>query len=369
MANQSVLGSLAPVDSGDVDPGIQADIEKLLAADPEFADATPDDEPPRRLRAQDRAEPEEEVAEAEEPEPEAEEAEEADEPEGDEWNVGSVEDLAQGWGLNEGELLEKLHVKDSAGAEVLLSDIVKQYQEGASVPAITEHIEQLNGQRNEEHLAHDVKINELNMATDRFLDFLDLQPKRSPEEWELLKVQDPGTWAAEKLKEREQKDAVTESLRQLQQHEAQKEQRKDAERDTTLAASRVSLKAQAKKHGQPDWADEKISQASLREIEETLTGPEIGFSMEDLSAFTDYRYMQVAWLATQYLKTLKQGKVKVRKAKGRVPNFATGAARRDLSRDSRKGRADRFARAKESGTAKDAASAIEDLLGDEGIPN
>jgi len=380
MAGSTVLGAIAPIESEEVDPSIQNEIERLLLDDPEFADdkaaiegraADEGAADPKRVHKVERPREDDEDPEVEDldEEPEEDPDEDPDGETDEDEEVRTVADLAKSWGMEESEVLEQLNVSGPDGTEVSLSDVVAQFNGSGEAPAVAERIVVLDQERNEERLLHGTRVRELMAATDALLNQVESQHKLSPEQWDQLERDDPGEWAMLREKERQHREAVTQSVQQLDAAENQRLQGIEDARNTTLMSSRLVLQQAANLHGQPDWNDQAVAEATLKDIEEELTGEAIGFSMEDLGEFVDARYMKTAYYAMKYLQTLKGGKRAVKKAQQRkVPRFANRTARREQSRSGAKKRTGLFARAKESGDVRDAAAVIEAQLAESGMP-
>jgi len=338
------------------DPSFAEDDEKKEGRDTE---PSPSDEETEEHRAAEEETPDT----PDEQEGDTEEGESASEDD-EERAVQTLGDLAEHYGMDESELLGELKVQDADGKEITLGAALDTFRSREDPAAVKARVDELNLQRLGEARQYEQSMGAMKEATDQLLNQLESKPKLSAEQWKELEDDDPVEYMQLKMKDAEQRDALTASIRQIEEAEAN-HQRDAAENSAKVFQEQMhSLIAKSGEHGLPDWNEAAEGKSAMKLIEKHMTTESVGFDAAELAAVEDHRFLQVAWYAAKYLETLKLGKETVSRVRdAKLPKFSKATARRDPEKKSaEKAINARMARLQETGADEDAVRLFEEML-------
>lgn len=171
-----------------------------------------------------------------------------------------------------------------------------------------------------------------------------------------LRASDPTEYLLQK-EAYQQHQAALEQVRaereQVQQHRTEEENRRLAD---YLEAEGGRLRDRM------GWRDEKDRESGLSAVRDYLTGPEFGFSEEDVDSIIDHRLVILADKARQFDEIQSRGK-KVREKRNRTKTVDPGGQDRRTrrKRETTKAQRERVERARQTGRLDDAAAAIQGM--------
>jgi len=171
-------------------------------------------------------------------------------------------------------------------------------------------------------------------------------------DWARMKEEDPIEYVTKRDEFREEQSRIgamqkqQEHAAKLQQHEAAKLHRAQLAEEGERLADTV-----------PEWADEKKRPEIAGQIREYAQS--VGFSAEEVDAVIDHRAINVLLKAARY--DALQGAGKSKKVK-RNPKLVKAGAKKDKTSSNSKKRKAQLNRLSETGSYKDAAKLMEDLI-------
>jgi hypothetical protein len=294
--------------------------------------------------------------EAEEAKKAAESEAEEGEPEEPEAAVESVADLAQAFGVEEGDFLESISVSPAEGMEpVSLKTLVERYTEPVDTgPSESEQVFQAKRQELESNFGD--KFKELQVVTGAMLDVLD------GDKGKLDSLRhDPTAYIEMRERVDRQQAAVQKSIDHMRRLEAEHSQEMNREREQSV--QREAQKLLAKR---PEWRDDAKRAVAMQQTREHLKS--IGFTEEDIGDLVDSRMVIVAHQASEYARLVAKVKGAKTKKLLRLPKVTMGRTARDETRPQReveKAKDDKWSRLEATGDTDDAAALIAELeLGD-----
>ena len=172
-------------------------------------------------------------------------------------------------------------------------------------------------------------------------------------DWKTLKEEDPLEYVTKRDEFREEQHRV----QGMQQQQAQAHRTAQAEGQQAYAQQLESEQAKLM-DAEPDWADEKKRPelaGQVRSFAESM-----GFSADEIDSVVDHRSVQVLLKAAKY-DALQNSDIKTKKVK-RNPKVIRAGSPKVKGVSSAKKRNAKMNRLKSSGSAKDAASLLEDIL-------
>ena len=323
--------------------------EEITVTTPESDEDTPDEDTP--------------VVEDEPEEPgiaaaKKETVEASEEAEGDD-SIHTITDLAKMFEVEEKELLEHLEVDLGEGKSASLSQVVDTYK---NAPELTQGLEEMRRDR----AAFQVEAAQLRERTDNSIrdlaqnaqalldvtteDFKDVN-------WKQLEVEDPQAYLILKDKQKERTQLITNAIEKLKGEEA----KRAADFHANSAKTRESEVASLHKK-MPDWSDPEKAQAAMTETQQFLASSD--FTVDEINGISDHRHLLVAWQAAQWVKLQKNAPKKLAKLRGlpKPKSVLRSGARREASGDARKQAQKNFDRLKKTGSERDAARLMEELL-------
>ncbi len=169
--------------------------------------------------------------------------------------------------------------------------------------------------------------------------------------WSQLKEEDPLEYVTKRDEFREEQQRVK-NMQQQQQYAAQQQ----AQQGQQVHAENLEREQYRLMEAVPEWADEKKRPEMAGQIREYAKS--VGFSADEVDAVVDHRAVQVLLKAAKYdaLQNTKSKKVK------RNPKLVSAGSKKDRSQTSAKKRKSQMNRLNETGSYKDAAKLMEDII-------
>lgn len=300
--------------SGATDEEAQERIESLLSAEdgeePDPRKKNPEGEEPKGEEPEDEGEAEEESPEKSEDEgSDEEESDDTEEEDDDEESEADeeeetlgVEELAQYLGVDEnllevnedGELFIRTKV-DGEDGRAKLNDLVKSYQLEGHLNKRNMEVADLQKQLEEQRTQEEQKVNEKVQQLDDTLQIAWRELGREFEsvDWERLKEEDRGEYAALKQDFEERKRAIQGAYQRVHQYRQEQHQKQ-------IEEFKKTVKEQAERLPEliPEWKDEKVAAAEKKQVVEYAKS--IGFSDEEVNGIADARAVAALRKAMKY---------------------------------------------------------------------
>jgi len=172
-------------------------------------------------------------------------------------------------------------------------------------------------------------------------------------DWKTLKEEDPLEYVTKRDEFREEQHRV-QRMQQQQQHAASVA----AQEGQRAHSAQLEAEQERLVELEPEWADEKKRPEIAGRIRSFAEG--VGFSSDEIDSIIDHRAVQVLMKAAKY-DSLQNSDIKTKKVK-RNPKVIRAGSPKSKGVSSAKKRTEKMNRLKGSGSAKDAASLLEDLL-------
>jgi hypothetical protein len=171
--------------------------------------------------------------------------------------------------------------------------------------------------------------------------------------WAQLKEEDPLEYVTKRDEFREEQQRVKDM--QGQQQYAVRQQHQEAQK---AYAEQLDREQGRLMEALPEWADEKKRPEIAGQIREYAQS--VGFSSEEVDSVVDHRAVQVLLKAAKY-DALQNSDLKSKKVK-RNPKLVSAGSRKDKGQTNAKKRRSQMNRLTESGSYKDAAKLLEDII-------
>ena len=171
--------------------------------------------------------------------------------------------------------------------------------------------------------------------------------------WSQLKEEDPLEYVTKRDEFREEQmrvrdmQAQQKHATQLQHQEGQRAYSENLEREQNLLVEAL-----------PEWADEKKRPEIAGQIRDYAMSA--GLSAEELDSITDHRHVQILLKAAKY-DALQGSNLKSKKVK-RNPKLVSAGTKKDRAQTNAKKRKSQMNRLADSGSYKDAAKLMEDII-------
>lgn len=172
-------------------------------------------------------------------------------------------------------------------------------------------------------------------------------------DWKRLKEDDPLEYVTKR-------DEFRDAQARIQQAERLRQQsvREQEEQNQALIKQHVAEEMKLMTEKMPEWGDSEKRGKLVTDIRNYAES--VGFQEEEINNLIDHRSLQVLIKAMKY-DALEGGNIAKKKLKNKPKLIRPGNSRTQEA-DDRKRKAAKFNRLKESGSAKDAAALIEDLM-------
>jgi hypothetical protein len=171
--------------------------------------------------------------------------------------------------------------------------------------------------------------------------------------WAQLKEEDPLEYVTKRDEFREEQQRVKDM--QGQQQYAVRQQHQEAQK---AYAEQLDREQGRLMEALPEWADDKKRPEIAGQIREYAQS--VGFSAEEVDSVVDHRAVQVLLKAAKY-DALQNSDLKSKKVK-RNPKLVSAGSRKDKGQTNAKKRRSQMNRLTESGSYKDAAKLLEDII-------
>jgi hypothetical protein len=171
--------------------------------------------------------------------------------------------------------------------------------------------------------------------------------------WAQMKEEDPLEYVTKRDEFREEQQRVRDMQAQ-QQHAMQVQQQEGQKAYSDNLESEQAKLMEA----MPEWADEKKRPELAGQIREYAISA--GLSAEEIDSVTDHRHVQILLKAAKY-DALQNSDLKSKKVK-RNPKLVSAGNRKGKGQTNAKKRKSQMNRLAETGSYKDAAKLMEDLL-------
>jgi len=349
MENKTADNVAAAVPATENDGSVVAATEALLnMLDADEAQPAAEGEPTPDEETEAQPEEDAETQEAEE-----EEAEDSDE---DEYEPEDNRDV-------EGDDVEEVYtVKvDGADTDVTLDELLAGYSRHSDYTKKTQQISEERKQLEEIAQAYNQEMQNTQRVREQYVNqigqyvqqgFQGLQ-RFAGVDWATMKEEDPIQYVTLRDEFREEQGRI---------HMMQQQQQQAAQQNAHQAQQMHSaqLKHESEKLAEiiPEWTDEKKRPEVAGQIREFAKGS--GFTDEEIDSVLDHRAIGVLLKAAKY-DALSAGDIKKKKVK-RNPKLVKAGSKREKTRDSKRKRAAQMNRLTETGTVKDAARLLEDMI-------
>jgi len=316
-------------------------------------DAQPSEEAEHPLEEADESTPETEDEDVEEGEVEDEAESEEDE---DEYEPEDNRD-------EEGEdTSDTYSVKvDGQDVEVTIDELVAGYSRQSDYTRKTQELAVERKQLEEalERMQGDIEQNnaireQYIQATGQFIaaSHADLE-KFTKIDWRALKEDDPIEYVTKRDEYRDAQARIQHAQRLQQQAASEAEQERAA-----LLQQHVAKEHELMAEAMPEWADTEKRTALAGQIRSYAES--MGYQQEEIESLADHRSLQVLIKAMKY-DALEGGDIKKKKIRNKPKLIKSGTSRTKDAADKKK-RAAQAKRLKKSGSYKDAAKLMEDLI-------
>ena len=317
---------------------------KMLDAD----DAPPatEEEATEEVEEESQPETEEESTEAEEGEDESEEEEY--EPEDNRDEEGKDDDVYA------------VRV-DGQDIEVSLSELVSGYSRQSDYTKKTQELAAERKQIEEAISEHREQIEATNaireqyvQATGQFIAAAhgDLE-QFARLDWRALKEEDPIEYVTKRDEYREAQARIQHAQRLQQQAAVESDEQRAALMQQHVVQEHALMAEKV-----PEWGDTEKRTALAGQLRGYAES--IGYGQEEINGLADHRSLQVLLKAMQY-DALQNGDIKKKKIRNK-PKLVKSGTSRTKDAESKKRRKAQINRLKETGTVRDAASLLEDLI-------
>jgi len=260
----------------------------------------------------------------------------------------------------EGAVLIKTKVGDEE-ENVPLNDLIKSYQTDKHVTQKSQAVSEAQKAFEQE------RIDYVNQATERLNQAAGLMQVLEKEmvgdyqavNWEQLRVTDPAEYAARRQEFSDKQNNLEAMKNQLasgaQSLTEEQNREMDIKRNEHLAEQGELLLAAI-----PEWNDPEVAKEEKSAIGEFMVS-KYGFTDEDLQGLTDHRAILIVRDAMKY----REGKTKVDVATKKVrklPKISRPGKNKKTTNNQSKAAKARRIRLKESGSVKDAAALLYDMI-------
>jgi len=341
-----------PAEATDTGEGSIAEATDALLKMLDAEDAQPDTEEEAPLEEADESTPEtedEDVEEGEVDESESDEEEEEYEPEENRDEEGK--DVSDVYTVTvNGEEME-VSVDELVAGYSRQSDYTRKTQELA---AERKQLEEAF-QRMQEDIEQNNTVREQYIqATGQFIaaSHADLE-KFTKIDWRALKEDDPIEYVTKRDEYRDAQARIQHAQRLQQQAAEEAEQERAA-----LLQQHVAREHELMAEAMPEWADTEKRTALAGQIRSYAES--MGYQQEEIEGLADHRSLQVLIKAMKY-DALEGGDIKKKKIRNKPKLIKSGTSRTKDAADKKK-RAAQVNRLKKSGSYKDAAKLMEDLI-------
>jgi len=332
-----------PVLSESASTGEQGDGSITEATDALLKMLDADDAPPATEEEQTA-----EVEEDAEPETEAESTEEETEEDESEEEEYEPEDNTEAEGDDTSDVYS---VKvDGQDIEVSLDELVSGYSRQSDYTRKTQELASERKELEENNTIREQYI----QATGQFIAASHSNLEQYAKiDWRELKEEDPIAYVTKRDEYREAQARIKHA-QQLQRQAAEEAQQEQA----NLLQQHVAKEHKLMEEAMPEWADTEKRTALAGQIRSYAEG--VGYAQEEIEGLADHRSLQVLIKAMKY-DALHGGDIKKKKIRNKPKLVKSGTSRTKDAADKKKRKA-QLNRLKDTGSYKDAASLIEDLI-------
>lgn len=175
--------------------------------------------------------------------------------------------------------------------------------------------------------------------------------------WDELKITDPEEFLVKKAEKADLIERITQAQKDQEEVAQQQLEANIQEFEKMRVQADEILRSE---EGIPGWGDEEQTPILQKEMREA--GLALGYTEEELGMAIDPRALKTLYLAAQFMKTQEAApRIAAKKKDKVVPKVAKPGAKRKQTSAAAK----RRQRARQTGTTRDAAAALYDLLGDD----
>jgi hypothetical protein len=317
--------------------------------------------PPEDNEESEETQASEEVSE-DEPEPSDAESEEESEEEAEEEDSEESPEEDEPEEESETETVYTVRV-DGKDVEVTEDELLKGYSRQADYTKKTQELAEHRKELDNAFAYYQNEIQQTQQARAQYVDAVEsaiqnnyahLQQFQNID-WERLKAEDREEYLTKRDDYRQAQEQI-ESLKQQHQAAAEKQQAEMQEQQKRVWAEEHQKMSQAI----PDWNDDEKRMAISKAVAEYALAR--GYTQEELNQLVDHRSIIMLMKAKAY-EDIQQKQTAVRSKKVRnKPKVVRSKAKKDKASDSKRTRAAKLGRLKESGHVDDAADLIFDML-------